>query len=214
MKKIELAVNQRQEVGKGPARRLRASGKIPAVFYGKKSQPIKLSVDLYAFQKSYEHAGRNPLFALKIGDEQSAATRSAIVKERQVNPVDGSLIHLDFLEVSMDQPIEVTVPVEFKGKPVGVEKGGVLQTFARALQVTCLPGRIPEVIEVDISQLDIHNSVHVGDVTLAEGVSVTQDVSVILAIVVPPKRGGEALEGAEAPAEGAEAPGESEAASK
>jgi large subunit ribosomal protein L25 len=115
-------------------------------------------------------------------------SRTAILKERQVNPVSGALLHLDFIQVFMDVAIEVTVPLEFVGKPAGVDKGGTFQAAARDLRVACLPSRIPEVIEVDVSGLEIGHSIHIGEISLPPGVDVVQDKGTALATVLAPKR--------------------------
>jgi large subunit ribosomal protein L25 len=189
MNKISLSVEQRAETGKGPARRLRMTGKVPAVLYGKKTEPRKLSVDVREFRKAMEEGGRNPLLDLKVTENgKVVATRVAVLKERQMRPVDGSLVHLDFLEILMDEPIEVTVAIEFQGKPVGLDKGGLFQPTTRELRVMCLPDDIPSSITVDISGLDIGDSVHIGEITLPKGVSAVQDAGVSLASVAAPMK--------------------------
>ena len=189
MNKISLSVEQRVETGKGPARRLRVTGKVPAVLYGKKTEPRKLSVNVREFRKAMEEGGRNPLLDLKVTENgEVVATRVAVLKERQTRPVDGSLIHLDFHEVLMDEPIEVTVPIEFEGKPVGIDKGGLFQPVTRELRVMCLPDDIPSSITVDVSGLDIGDSVHIGAITLPKGVSAVQDAGVSLASVAAPMK--------------------------
>jgi large subunit ribosomal protein L25 len=189
MNKISLSVEQRVETGKGPARRLRVTGKVPAVLYGRKTEPRKLSVDVREFRKAMEQGGRNPLLDLKVTEDgKVVATRVAVLKERQTRPVDGSLVHLDFLEILMDEPIEVTVAIEFEGKPVGIDKGGLFQPVTRELRVMCLPDDIPSSITVDISGLDIGDSVHIGQITLPKGVSAVQDAGVSLASVAAPMK--------------------------
>ncbi len=189
MNKISLSVEQRVETGKGPARRLRVTGKVPAVLYGKKTEPRKLSVDVREFRKAMEEGGRNPLLDLKVTENgKVVATRVAVLKERQMRPVDGSLVHLDFLEILMDEPIEVTVAIEFQGKPAGLDKGGLFQPTTRELRVMCLPDDIPSSITVDISGLDIGDSVHIGEITLPKGVSAVQDAGVSLASVAAPMK--------------------------
>ncbi len=194
MNRITVAVDQRNEAGKGPARRLRAAGKIPAIFYGRKSDPISLALDEHEFKKILEEAGSNPLFDLRIGETTS---RSALLKERQISPTDGRILHVDFHEVLMDESVEVTVPVEFEGKPIGVEKGGDFLIATREIRVSCLPGNIPEKIVVNVSSLDLGHSIHVGEITMPEGVSADMDLAVALASVAAPKK----EEEAEAPAE-------------
>jgi large subunit ribosomal protein L25 len=202
MNKISLSVEQRVDTGKGPARRLRATGKVPAVLYGKKTEPRKLSVDVREFRKAMEEGGRNPLLDLKVTEDgKVVTTRVAVLKERQTRAVDGGLIHLDFHEILMDEPIEVTVPIEFEGKPVGIDKGGVFQPTTRELRVVCLPDDIPSSIIVDVSGLDIGDSVHVGAITLPKGVSSVQDASLSLASVAAPMKEEAPVEEAAAPEE-------------
>jgi len=196
MEKITLSVDQRHESGKGPARRLRASGKIPAIFYGKKTEPLKLAVDLHEFKKHFDQSGSNPLFELHIRDDK-VPRRTAILKQRQINPANSILVHLDFVEVFMDEELQVTVPLEFQGKPAGLDLGGTFQTAVKELIVSCLPDRIPEVIVVDISGLAIGNTLHVKDIPLPPGVKADQDETLAVAMVVAPRLGEEA-EAAEA----------------
>lgn len=193
MNRITVTVDQRNETGKGPARRLRAAGKIPAIFYGRKSDPVSLALDEHEFKKILEQAGSNPLFDLQIG---GTTNRSALLKERQINPTDGRILHVDFHEVLMDESVAVTVPVEFEGKPIGVEKGGDFLIATREIRVSCLPGNIPEKIVVDVSTLDLGHSIHVGEIDLPEGVTPDMEAGVALASVATPKK-----EEEEAPAE-------------
>lgn len=212
MDKVALPVEIRYEVGKGPARRLRAAGKLPAIFYGKKSEPMKLAVESHRFSKILEQVGSNPLFELQISDRGTELKRTAMLKERQYNPLDGSAIHLDFLEVFMDEAVEVTIPVEFTGKSVGVERGGIFQSAVREFRVSCLPGNLPNAILVDISSLDVGDTIHAGDLSLPEGVTLVSEADQTVATVVAPKRGELAEVGEEeaAPEGVAEASAESE----
>jgi large subunit ribosomal protein L25 len=175
-------------------------------------EPIKIAIDLHEFKKSFDQAGSNPLFDLEIRDNGGKAKRTAILKERQINPIDGAIVHLDFIEVFMDVAIEVTVPLEFQGKPAGVEKGGLFQAVARDLRISCTPDRIPGVIEVDISGLDIGDSIHVSDISLPSGVEVVQEGTLALATVVVPAREEEEVPEEELEAGEAEAAEEQEAA--
>ncbi|MBM3298844.1 MAG: 50S ribosomal protein L25 [Deltaproteobacteria bacterium] len=189
MEKVKLVVEKRSQTGKGPARRLRAAGKVPAVFYGKKSEPIKLSVDVRQFKKALDQAGTNPLFDLQIEGDGERTSLFALLKQRQVEPLGGGTVHLDFLEVFTDESIEVTVPVEFHGKSIGVERGGIFQAVARELQISCLPGDLPESIVADITRLDVGHAIHAGDVQVPPGVKLLQDANTVLATVIAPKRG-------------------------
>lgn len=194
MNKIALSVEKRSETGKGPARRLRAVGKAPAVFYGKKSEPMKLSVNAHEFKKVMQQGGRNTLFDLQIQEDGGTTNRVALLKERQSNPIDGTLIHLDFLEVFMDKPIQVNVPLEFHGKCIGVEQGGVFQIAAREILISCLPQDIPSSLSVDISNVDIGHSLHISEIELPEGATLIQEETFVVASCVTPKRVAELLE--------------------
>ncbi len=213
MNKIVLDVDQRSSRGKGPARRLRAAGKVPAVVYGRKIDPVPVTVDEREFTKAMELAGKNPLFELKIKDNGNTTDRVALLKERQVNPLDGQLVHLDFIEIALDKPIEVSIPLHYKGKPRGVELGGIFRPTARHLLVACLPGVIPESITIDISMLKIGEVIQVAQAPLPEGVTALDPATQALATVLAPKKGMELTEeeAAEAAAEAsaAEAEGES-----
>ncbi len=188
MNKIALLVEKRSQTGKGPARRLRALGKAPAVFYGKNIEPIKLSVDIHEFGKVMDKGGRNTLFDLQVRENGGTVNHVAVLKERQVRPLDGSLIHVDFLEVFMDEAIQVNVPLEFHGKSVGVDKGGIFLAAAREIQISCLPNDIPSSIEVDISDLDVGQSVHINQITLPKGVTPLHEDDFVIASVASPKR--------------------------
>ena len=189
MDKVALPANTRHEIGKGPARRLRAAGKVPAIFYGRKSSPVKLAVDMHEFAKLLDQAGSNPLFDLEISGDEKVLKRTAMLKDRQVNPMDGSLIHLDFLEVFMDESVEITIPLEFVGKSVGVERGGIFQSTVRDLRVSCLPQDIPNLITVDISDLDVGHAIHAKDLPIPPGVTLLSEPDQAIATIVIPKRG-------------------------
>ncbi len=201
MNKVLLEVEKRTETGKGPARRLRADGRIPATLYGRKSQPISLSLNEHEFRKIYERAGSTSLFDLQIKEDGGVFTRSALIKERQIRAFDGTILHLDFQEILMDEAIEMAIPVEFEGKPIGLEKGGDFLITLRELRVSCLPGNIPESIVVDISNLDLGHSIHVGEISLPEGVSAVTEAGVALASVTTPRKEEEAEQPEEEKAE-------------
>jgi large subunit ribosomal protein L25 len=184
MNRIELAAEIRTQTGKGPARRARMAGKTPAVFYGKKTTPISIALDRHELTKALEKAGGNPLFDLTIQRDEGSEVRTGILKARQILPATGAMVHLDFVEVFMDEAIEVTVRLEFVGKPVGVEKGGMFQIAKHDIRVSCLPDRLPESIPVDISGLDLGHSIHVGEISMPPGVQAAMDKSLALATIL------------------------------
>lgn len=202
MNRISLTVEQRTQTGKGPSRRLRAAGKVPAILYGKKAQPLSLTLNKQDLMKAVEKAGTNPIFELNIKGAAGPATRSAILKERQIRPLDSMLLHIDFLEVSMDEALEVHVPIECEGTPIGVEKGGIFQQVVRELKVRCLPGDIPSVIKVDVSKLELGHAIHVSDLPLPSGVTAEEEPGTAIATVVAPRKEEEQAPEEAAPSEG------------
>jgi large subunit ribosomal protein L25 len=188
MQKITLPVETRTATRKGPARRLRAQGKAPAIFYGPKTEPIKIAVDAMEFGKLTSQAGTNPIFDLQIKDNDGTTTRLAAIKERQIDPIDGTIIHMDFVEIFMDVAIEVNIPLRYEGKAIGIERGGLFQASMRDLFVSCLPANLPDAIVVDISSLDWGDSIHVKDLPLLEGIKPLRAEGATVCSIVAPKR--------------------------
>jgi large subunit ribosomal protein L25 len=212
---LNLKASQREAVGNGPSRVLRREGKIPAILYGPKTEPIKLAIDKLDLEPVFK-SGAVAQKLLKLDIDGGGASRNVMIKEMQKHPVSRSLLHLDFYEVTMDQKLKVMVPVVTTGKSVGVEMGGMLQIIRRELEVLCLPNQVPENITIDVSDLEIGDSLHVEDLLLEEDVEVLADVNFTILTVLSPKaeeeeeevegeeEEGVAEEGAEG-AEGAEA---------
>ncbi|MDJ0829585.1 MAG: 50S ribosomal protein L25/general stress protein Ctc [Desulfobacterales bacterium] len=184
---IELKVNIRKQTGNGPARALRREGRFPAVLYGPQTEATLLSVNCHEFEQILkDHQAGQVLLNLVIeNDEQTA--RHAMIRELQADPVSRNLLHVDFYEISMDRKIKVKVPVVTSGKSIGVEMGGMLQLIRRELEVFCLPNEIPETIEIDITNLDIGDSLHVNEIPLTGNVEIPADVNYTVATVLSPK---------------------------
>ncbi|MBU2251866.1 MAG: 50S ribosomal protein L25/general stress protein Ctc [Proteobacteria bacterium] len=185
MEATELKACIRKESGKGPARRFRKEGLIPAVFYGRGEEAIPLSVNAANLRKIIKEKKENVFIKLLIEGEKRLEKLS-MIKELQIEPVSRRFYHADFYEIRMDHKLTVDVPLRFNGIPVGVEKGGDLQHLKRDLKVTCLPSALPGFIEVDVSGLDIGDSIKVQDIKAPEGISVLDpgDVSVVMVAVV------------------------------
>jgi large subunit ribosomal protein L25 len=194
---LNLKATLRETVGNGPSRALRREGKIPAILYGPKTDPVKLTIDKMDLDPIFK-IGALAQQLLKLDIDGVDGTTNVMVKEIQKHPVSQNLLHLDFYRVSMDQKIKVMVPVVTTGKSVGVEMGGMLQIIRRELEVFCLPDQIPENIVIDISDLDIGDSFHVEDLQLEGDVEVSADVNfTILTILSPTAEEEEEVEGEE-----------------
>ncbi len=170
-KQVKLAVERRDAIGRAAVRKLKARGVVPAVIYGGKENPEPLQVLRRDVSVMLSHAaGENILVELEIAGEKT--TRTAMVQEVQHSPVGGDVLHIDFHAVSMDEKIEADVPLEPAGTPNGVKNfGGLLEQSLRALTVSCLPRDLPDKITVDVSNLEIGDSIHVRDIKLPDGVA-------------------------------------------
>jgi len=170
-KQVKLKAEARPDVGRSAVRKLRARGFIPAVIYGgnDKPQPLQVSArDINAMMS--QASGENVLVELEIGDD--GQSRTALVQEVQHSPVGGEIRHVDFQAISMDQMIEAEVPLEPVGTAVGVKTfGGLLDQSLRTLTIECLPADLPDRITVDVSQLNIGDSIHVREIQLPQGVT-------------------------------------------
>src|SRR5881628_2604145 len=163
-----LTAQKRDQAGKGPSHRLRAKGVIPAVCYGPYGKPLHVAVDPEAIKEAIATPHKfNTVIKLQV---EGGETRTVLFKDYEKDPLDGHMLHADFLEVRMDKDVVVNVPVVLVGKPAGAIEGGILQQVARTLPVLCKPSDIPEKIEVDVSHLKIAESLHIKDVKTPPGV--------------------------------------------
>lgn len=187
MEKIMLKAEKRIEVGKGAARTLRKQGILPAVLYtGSSSTPIKLQKKEIAKLMSSGTAER-VLIAMEIADNKTGKTEHlSMVKDYQVDPVKNELLHVDFIEISLEKKIKITVPVVITKEPAGIKKGGIMQQIMREIHIECLPTQIPEKIEVDAGALEIGHSLHVSDVAVREGIKVLSDPQAVILTVSAP----------------------------
>jgi large subunit ribosomal protein L25 len=209
MAEIVVNAESRAERGKNAARRLRRKGLVPAIVYGGKEDAISVSVDPKALQRVLRsEAGRNTILKLEFG---SGAPASAILKSWQVDPIKENFLHADFFRIAMDVAIRVTVPVTVKGEAVGVKvEGGILEVIMREIAVECLPGDIPERIEVDVSGLNLNDSIRISDVPITAKVKILEDPDHVVMHVVSVKEEAAPAAGAAPAAEGGEAAAPSE----
>jgi large subunit ribosomal protein L25 len=194
---IELKTNVRTTTGNGPARRLRQKGQIPAVLYGPGTESVLLSVNISDIDRILKK-GRigQVLLNLVIPNNGETSTKTVMVKELQHHPVSRNFLHIDFYEVAMDRKIMVNIPVTTTGKAKGVENGGILQIIRRELEVQCFPLDVPESIEIDITDLDVGDSIHLGDISRQSKIEFLDDENFTVVTIVSPK-----IEEAEEPIE-------------
>lgn len=185
MEMRQLTIRRREGVGKGRAKRLRRAGEVPAILYGG-AQPVNIAVtpqDIYRL--IHGHEGSTQLLRVSFAD--SGESRMAIIRDLQYDPVSEDLVHVDLQEVAMDQAIQVTVAVHHVGEAVGVkETFGILEMILREVQVSCLPGNIPAVLDADVTSLRIGDVLTVKDLKAPEGVRILNDPNQTVATVAPP----------------------------
>ena len=221
MGEFALGVELRKEHGKGVARKLRAAGRIPGICYRRNAEPVPVSLDPRELELLLRTAssGINTLIDLKVAGGGDFDGRQVLIKELQRDPISGAYLHADLYAVDLQQKIHVSVPIHLKSTAIGVSMGGgILDHATRELDVECMPNAIPEGFAVDVSELEIGQSIHVRDLAIPAGIEVLNDPDVSIVSVVAPavveeeapaeaEEEGEAVPGAEAeaaPEEGAE----------
>ena len=185
METLEIQVETREVGSKRQARRIRRDGKIPGVLYGPKTAPVPLELNKKEFSNRVAGLEGSHLVRLKSGST-ALADKVALVKEMQYHPITGEVVHTDLYEVDLTARIQVRVPLHFVGKAAGVVRGGILQPIVREIEVECLPLDIPEFFNVEVSALDIGDSVHIEELSIPEGVTVVSESNLALVAVVPP----------------------------
>jgi large subunit ribosomal protein L25 len=184
MERVRIAAERRETHGKGVARSLRREGMVPAVLYREgKAQSIKLSRKELA-KLINSAAGEQVMVDLQFTDGEK---KLALLKDVQVDPIRGELLHTDFFEVSLTEKVRVSLHVTTVGEPIGVKRdAGILQHTLREVEVECLPDKIPGKVEIDISGLEVGQSVHVSDLTFEEGIKVLTDQGDVIVTVTAP----------------------------
>ncbi len=180
-----LAAQPRTTTGKGSNRKLRAAGRIPAVVYGYGEQTRSVSVDGHQLERLFSRIQvANTIITLEI--EGEAAPVRTLVREVQAHPVRSQVLHVDFYQIHAGERITLAIPIRLVGQSAGVKAGGILQHVMDELEVACLPDAIPEAIDVDISALEVGDSIHVRDITVPEGVEIEVDGDRTICSVIPP----------------------------
>jgi len=200
-----LSAKKREGTGKGVARKLRQAGRVPAVLYGKNMEAVPLSIDAMEAQHLFSAISvDNTIIELQVDGEK--ASHQILVREIQAHPFKKELVHVDFYRLQKGVAVDVDVPLELEGTPVGVKSfGGILEQLVHDIPVRCLPNLIPASLKVDVTALKLDDSVRVGDLVVPEGVEVMLDEDQLVCIVATPRGvAEEAEEAEEAAAEAAE----------
>ena len=185
MSQLALAAHIRTETGKGAARRLRQDNQIPAIFYGPGVDPIMLRIE-YSRLLDLEKAGKgeNAILDLKIQTDEGETTKKVMVKELTVDPLKNTFVHADFYEISNDREITLPIPVHLLNTPIGVaEEGGILQQIRREVTITCFPDKLIEFLEIDIADLNVGDTIRIGDLELPEGIQIMEEPNLTVAVV-------------------------------
>jgi len=216
MNELTLAARVRTETGKGAARKLRRNDQIPAIFYGPGAKTVSLAVDYPELARVIKSSGsENAIFDLALTSDEGTTTKKVMIKELMVDPVKDTYLHADFYEISMDTEITVNMAIHLINTPMGVKEGGILEQVRRELTVSCLPDKLVDAIEIDVSELNVGDAVHIEDLTLPEGIHTVEEGHLTVAVVSVPaaeieeeeaeeELEGEELEGEEAEGEAAE----------
>jgi len=185
-KRVELKAEPREASGRGPSGRLRRDGVIPGIVYGKHKEPRKVQLQSRDIVKLFKHASsENILVDLKLGTE----SKMVFIKEIQHDPMTSKFLHVDLHEVAADEKMRARLPTLSKGEPVGVKTGGgILEHTLHEIEVECLPSDLPEFIEIDVANLEMGQSVHVGELSLSDKIRVlTHKELPIFSVVAPQK---------------------------
>jgi large subunit ribosomal protein L25 len=195
MDTVKLSINGREQTGNGPARRLRAEGRLPGVIYGKGLESKAISVDLEELRTAVLRHGHNVILELDLADlvksakgtKKKVVPHYAVVKELQFHPTRRHLLHVDLHEVDLAVEIEAPVPVELIGTPAGVADGGVVDWLQREVTVRALPSDVPEAIGLDVSGLQIGQHLTVDALQAPAGTEILDDPDMIVVTLVPPR---------------------------
>lgn len=183
---MSIKGEMRDIFGKNASRRIRRDGRVPAILYGPSVENVPLTLekkDIIAILKS--ESGENTLFKVTFGSEK----RDAMIKNLQTDPVSDELLHVDLIQITMDKAIRVDVPMVLIGEAVGVKtEGGFVDFATREIEVECLPQVIPEQIEIDISELHLHQSIKVEEVAPQEGIKITSDPEMVIVLIQAPTK--------------------------
>jgi len=190
MERVEITAVTRKESGKCAARHLRAKGQVPAVVYGRGREPVNLAIEGREIAAAMAGGAYSThVFDLRVSGEGGGRLPFPVmIKEVQRHPISGLLLNLDFHAISLTEKVHTHVPIVLKGEPAGIKRGGILERLHSEILVSCLPTQIPERIEVDISGLEIGDSIHVRDLFLPAEVELLTSPEEVMVILAPPAK--------------------------
>lgn len=168
---LKLNVQERTKLGKGPNRRLRNEGMVPGIYYDAKGANIPVKAQMVPLQKAYAALGNSTVFDLVLEKDGATETMPALLWRVRNEPVMGVPEHVDFFGVDLTQELKVAVHFEVIGTAAGIKQGGVLELFRETIEVVCKPMDIPESIQLDVTELNMGENIHIEDVQFADGVT-------------------------------------------
>jgi large subunit ribosomal protein L25 len=185
MEEIILRAEERSGKGKSVAAKLRREGRLPAVLYGRDTEPLAISIGAKEWDKLRKHMNRNVILSMELQKAGAVDKRSVMVRDIQKQSVSHQVLHIDFLQVSMERMVEVEITIHLTGTPKGLQNNGIIEQHLRTINVECLPANIPEEIAIDISDLDIGDSYHTHQISIP-GVRLLEAHDVAIVTVTPP----------------------------
>lgn len=185
MEEILVKAERRKGRGKSLARKLRKEGKVPAILYGKDTEPLSITVYLKEWERLSRHRRRNMILKMELQNNGDVESRPVMVKDIQREFLSDNVLHIDFLQVSMERTVQVEIPIHLVGQAKGVIDSGIIEQHLRTIMVECLPAQIPEKIDVDVSDLGIGDSFHVHQISIP-GIKLLEGLDVAIVTVIPP----------------------------
>lgn len=175
MKQVSVSASLRKEAGKSANHKLRAANQIPAIVYGPGKQNVMLSLPKIEFENVYKKNAMRAIYKLKFNENGKETIKTTLIKDIQYDPVKFKIMHVDFYEFDENKKIRSMVPIVTHGTPIGLKKGGILTHVKDQIEVECLPANLPEHLEIDVTNLDIHHSIRVSDLKVPDTIHIVSD---------------------------------------
>jgi len=186
MEEILLRAEKRTGTGKGVTRKIRKEGNIPAVLYGRGVESVPIKISAKEWDTLMRRVRKNVILTLQLQGDADSENRPVMIKSIQPGFLGDDVCHIDFLQVSMERTIEIEIPIHLTGTAKGVINNGIVEQHLRSIMVECLPTQIPEQIEIDVTNLEIGDSIHVSDISLS-GVKLLEHANVAVVTIIPPE---------------------------